>query len=29
VLHPFDPGQVVVLASVGLEIGADRLFAEI
>lgn len=29
VLHPFDPDQVVVLASVGLEIGADRLFAEI
>lgn len=29
VLHPFEPGQVVVLASVDLEIGADRLFAEI
>jgi Uma2 family endonuclease len=29
VLHRFDPGQVVALASVGLEIGADRLFAEI
>ena len=29
VLHPFEAGQLVVLASVELEIGADRLFAEV
>ena len=29
VLHPFDAGQAVALDSVGLEITADRLFAEV
>ena len=29
VLHPFDAGQAVMLDSMGLEITADRLFAEV
>lgn len=29
VLHPFEAGQAVTLDSVGLEIAADRLFAEV
>ena len=29
VLHPFDAGQAVTLDSMGLEIAADRLFAEV
>lgn len=29
VLHPFDAGQAVYLASVDLDIAADRLFAEV
>ena len=29
VLHPFDAGQAVHLASVGLDIGAEQLFAEV
>jgi Uma2 family endonuclease len=29
VLHPFEPGQTLQLASVGLEIGAEQLFADV
>ena len=29
VLHPFEPGQAVSLASVAIEIGAEALWAEV